>query len=512
MLNDHLESKQCKGTNRKVASLEVTFPFEKRGKRGICVTNHCSNPPRPPLERGGAFSMLYQRLAIFVLICAAACPGTFASEMERGKVLPDVKCTRDVKFSYALYLPSGYSENKVWPVIFCFAPDAKGDVPVRLLQKPAEEFGFILAGSNDSQNGPWPPIVKAQEALWEEVNSRYRVDPRRSYAMGFSGGSRAGLYLAESKKGRFAGMLSCGAFSSEHGDVTKGSGMCFVLISGETDFNYYEMSAAARKLEKLGLPNWLERFDGGHRWPPEALLYDALSLLQADAMMRDLAPRDDKFIDRLVSKYSARAASLDSAGKKKKARDLYANLARIFKSWPGSAPAAGEALKLTGDGEVRAAEEAERRSEEYAGRLILAKDRRSYSVIVKELENERAKGGAAAENAERVLRMASFQLGQKGAEELRLGDLSQAKQDLEAATAIFPEDPTLNYNAACANARMGRTNDAISFLEKAVNCGFSQFELLKRDSDLDRIRKEPEFVEFIKRVSERAGKPAGGNR
>ena len=45
-----------------------------------------------------------------------------AEDLPRGQIIADVKCGGDASQSYALYLPSNYSEDRAWSVILAFDP------------------------------------------------------------------------------------------------------------------------------------------------------------------------------------------------------------------------------------------------------------------------------------------------------------------------------------------------------------------------------------------------------
>jgi putative intracellular protease/amidase/ketosteroid isomerase-like protein/tetratricopeptide (TPR) repeat protein len=53
------------------------------------------------------------------------------------------------------------------------------------------------------------------------------------------------------------------------------------------------------------------------------------------------------------------------------------------------------------------------------------------------------------------------------------------------------------YNLACANSLAGRKNEALSWLQKAIDAGFNLEELIRTDTDLDPIRKESQFKKII---------------
>lgn len=88
-----------------------------------------------------------------VLVCLLPLPR--AADLPTGAIIDDVRCSAGAQQGYALYLPSGYSPARAWPVIFAFDPRARGRTPVERYQAAAGKFGYIVAGSSNSRNGSW---------------------------------------------------------------------------------------------------------------------------------------------------------------------------------------------------------------------------------------------------------------------------------------------------------------------------------------------------------------------
>jgi hypothetical protein len=53
------------------------------------------------------------------------------------------------------------------------------------------------------------------------------------------------------------------------------------------------------------------------------------------------------------------------------------------------------------------------------------------------------------------------------------------------------------YNLACANSLAGRKAEALTWLKRAIDAGFSQEETIRKDSDLDPIRLDARFKKII---------------
>ncbi|HXB07336.1 MAG TPA: hypothetical protein VNW04_09475, partial [Puia sp.] len=89
---------------------------------------------------------------------------------------------------YALYIPAR-GNPKAMPVVFFFDPHGDGTLPLNKYKTLAEAYGFILVGSNLSKNGnDWPTTENIWNKLYGDVRQRLKIDDRRLYTCGFSGG------------------------------------------------------------------------------------------------------------------------------------------------------------------------------------------------------------------------------------------------------------------------------------------------------------------------------------
>jgi serine/threonine protein kinase/Flp pilus assembly protein TadD len=78
-----------------------------------------------------------------------------------------------------------------------------------------------------------------------------------------------------------------------------------------------------------------------------------------------------------------------------------------------------------------------------------------------------------------------------------LGDVDRAADMASQALKIDPEDPALLYNVACTFSQIGKLEDAIEVLERAVDKGFGQKEWIEHDPDFAAIRGTPRYEAIL---------------
>jgi len=78
------------------------------------------------------------------------------------------------------------------------------------------------------------------------------------------------------------------------------------------------------------------------------------------------------------------------------------------------------------------------------------------------------------------------------------GRTAEAKSEGKRASDLSPDDPLMLYNGACLFAQLGDVRLAVSTLKEAITAGHENFDWIKRDSDLNPIRNDPEYIELMK--------------
>jgi serine/threonine protein kinase/Flp pilus assembly protein TadD len=79
-----------------------------------------------------------------------------------------------------------------------------------------------------------------------------------------------------------------------------------------------------------------------------------------------------------------------------------------------------------------------------------------------------------------------------------LNETERAIEFMRTSVAIDPDDPQLLYNVACTYALLGRTEEALTSLEHALDKGYGHKDWLLHDPDFNSIRETPRFRAIVK--------------
>ena len=65
---------------------------------------------------------------------------------------------------------------------------------------------------------------------------------------------------------------------------------------------------------------------------------------------------------------------------------------------------------------------------------------------------------------------------------------------------LLPQNATAHYNLACSLALLKRKADAIESLRRAVSLGYTDFDWMQQDPDLDGLKKNPGFNALLQQL------------
>ena len=424
----------------------------------------------------------------FLLLSIAATAQITAA----GKFIDTVTCNRDNHFSYALYLPSDYSDKAEWPVIFLFDPAARGTVAVNVWKDAAEKYGYILAGSNNSRNGPMQNNVDAADAMMHDVLSKYAIDKNRIYTGGFSGGARmAGLAAMIYKN--FAGVIACGAGLPDLGDKYHlDSSIVYAATTGVEDMNYSELRDVKAKL--IAQRNAVRIFDfaGTHQWPPSATANACIEWIRLQAMKRKLQPVDEAWVDAYYRNELDTAKQWMASGKNYDAYVLLSDMQKDFTDIHTTNEAASlyqslqqdkSAMKDISDAEEDLAKE-KKEITDYITEIWRAGNGEAVAYVQpadwwkssgdelrKQMKNKDLRKAAMAV---RIFNMISLNCEEMGMNDLKNNDAFHALHFFSVWTWVDPESSEAWLDLACSQSMHNDNQLALDSLEKSKKNGLTK--------------------------------------
>ncbi|HEV7374128.1 MAG TPA: hypothetical protein VGN95_05400 [Pyrinomonadaceae bacterium] len=468
-------------------------------------------------------------VALLIFFLSTFSNAIAADEFAKGTIIESVACKQDAGQSYALYLPSNYTPEKRWPIVYGFDPGARGRLPVELFQEAAEKYGYILVGSNNSRNGPNTNLNTILQTIWEDTHTRFQIDERRVYAAGMSGGARVALGFAHLSQGQVAGVIACSAGFPTN--IAPSASLPFIIYStaGTDDFNEPELFQLDLTLEAFGIPHRIEMFEGAHGWPPHAFGMRAIEWLELQAMRAGRRARDDAFVDEQFKRVLAEARGSEEAKDFYKAYADYRALAG-FKGLKETSEFEKKASQMKESKETKAALAKERETafrqhqREAEVRLYQSDsplaapsssveseepDRITAEIHMRSaLENLRKQSQEKKDSTERrvarrVLEAFNVQVFQEVATLFQQKNYKSAALKLEIAAQLQPDDAGTRYVLARAYALDGRKKKALDSLRGAVERGFRDLANLKQNKAFDELRNEAEYKKLVEELEQK---------
>ncbi len=424
--------------------------------------------------------------------------------------------------AYALYLPSNYTPDRSWPILYAFDARAQGRRVAEIFQAAAETYGWILVSSwNSASDGPMEPNFTSMHAMWADTHARLAIDDSRVYAAGYSGTVRFACILALTVPGSITGVIAAGAGFPFGTPPKKDNPFAFFGTVGDRDFNYYEMNDLDVAMGDLGLPHRIEHFSGLHDWPPVELATQAVGWMELRAMKDGKREKSPALIEAEWTRDRDHARVL-AAGHPADALHTWAAMAKDYSGLSAAAeparPAAARAASPACQQELRERAERDRRDKEILanGPSILASANPgnppvTVTQIAAALKIPELKKRAASSDleeslsAKRILNTYSGQtLFYQPTSLLEKKEYDRAIFMLTLGAEIHPEEPGVWVDIAAIHASKPKPDrkKALEALRTAAAKGLDDPADLERDAFKD-LRQDEEFQRILALAAER---------
>ncbi|MCB1657989.1 MAG: hypothetical protein KDI39_07160 [Pseudomonadales bacterium] len=103
-----------------------------------------------------------------------------------------------------------------------------------------------------------------------------------------------------------------------------------------------------------------------------------------------------------------------------------------------------------------------------------------------------------SEAEKKAARAAALEMIKTAVAKMGQSDLVGAEKELMQAKERDAAEPLIYYNLAIVRLRQKQPEEALKQLEAAFMAGFSHFDVMNQDSDLDPLRNNPKFKELMR--------------
>jgi dienelactone hydrolase len=425
--------------------------------------------------------------------------------LEHGKIITKVKCKKNLMHSYALYLPSNFSEEKKYPLIICFDPQGSGTKPLELLKDDAEKLGYILAGSNVSKNGmQWDATSEHYDILLTDLTERFNIDSTRIYTCGFSGGSRVASTVAI-VKGGIASVIGCSAGFPQLKESIK-TKFDYIGFAGSDDMNYAEMVTLNRSLDNNNIRHQLVIFDGTHAWPTKEVLGEAFLWIELNAMKDKKKAIDNNYINQKLSGFKTQLENFQKKGNKyeeylliKKIVNYFSSLADV-KNYEDQLKLleASPAVK-SGISQAELNMKKELAMQQNYGLKLSSENAVWWKNEIAKLDNfiTISRNEDEKHIVKRVLEYLSLSSFSASSSLYGQNRFAEAEHYIGLYAIIDKDNPEPEFMYAQIYARKKDADKTMEHLKKAADLGFSEKSRIDNDSIFQKFNADKRFAEII---------------
>lgn len=225
----------------------------------------------------------------------------FAQEisLKKGMVVDGLQINDSISETFAVYLPTTYSNKKAWPVIFVFDPQGRGKTATQLFRLAGQEQGYIIAASNNiNSEDSLLNNLKVGTRLMARVFDLFSVDGNKIYTAGLAEGAEVASAIPAIYN-NIQGVLAVGDIWLNPDFVNKNNELIFLGLVGVRDFRLYKLEESIKFLNRIGHKASLYKFDAAHEWPNSSVISYALGNFTLQEMAKNLQARDSLLVESL---------------------------------------------------------------------------------------------------------------------------------------------------------------------------------------------------------------------
>ena len=425
-----------------------------------------------------------------------------AKTIEKGKVVYAYKIEGRSEGEIAYYIPT---EVEPTSIIILFDAQARGFLPIVRYKALANKYGFILVGSNISENGyPYPQTQEHFTLVKNWIETNFESIKDKVHIGGFSGGARVGGWLAFDFD--YPSIFGCAA-GVPNNDKEIINNKFFYGTTSTLDFNYRELNALTDGF--LALNHFVSIVEGYHDWAPSEEMELIFKWLKMNEMRLGVMDQNIELVTQWFEDYKSNLSEISANNDLPleirynaiiKGSSLFHDLVDISffeqekikfresKSWAGLSKHRSIANYAEGS---------------WTGKFGYALDGENpvpvWNQYIDELNKEidNAPNVITKRGLERVNSFISLVGFLKMEDSYNKGNLEEATQFMAIVERVHPTNADVFYFKAIFAAQNNNIQEAKDYLNKAISNGFANYKKLQNQEELS-ILNINEFVEKIK--------------
>jgi dienelactone hydrolase len=419
-----------------------------------------------------------------------------AMHFDNGKLYSSINLSGNSAESFALYLPQLYKQGGQFPAMILFDPHGDGAFAVSKYQSLADEFGFILLGSNTAKNGmTLDETNRIAENLIAETSLQFQVGRGMISLAGFSGGARTAL-LAAASHPEMGAVVYCGAaMPIEQVKALPPS----LGIAGRSDMNYTEVIALDAALP-ADAEHCLVEWGGKHEWPDTAVFKQAFQWCLFSAMRKNYVAPDQEVAQQFVMEnIKSLPNPVDDELRMRKMIAFTKDIADV-------SSIAKKREDLLHSDAYRKAMAKKQDTFEVETRMkknyITSLEEQNLAWWQTEIARiKKMKAGGERDMYSRLLSYISLACYSYSSSAVSQNNAEVAKKILGIYKLADPNNADRPYIEAVLYAKLGDDAKVISLLQEAARLGFKDKAKMENEEAFARIRGTTEFHDILNKIS-----------
>lgn len=241
-----------------------------------------------------------------LVLCLLVAPFfSFSQEfrIKKGAVTDSLQFPGDIEESFAIYLPSNYSPEEKWPLIFVFDPQGRGAAAANLFRYAAEDRGYIVASANFSlKSEPIDSLSSKALLMMRTLFNSFPIDQKQVFSAGIDEGGQIASAISIFYP-QMAGVLSIGNSFVIPKGLDKDNPYLFIGMAGRRDYMIYVMENYLKYFDKNDFPTEADYYDGKEgQWPPSSIIYNAVGSFTLQSIRDGNRENSEGLVDSIFQK------------------------------------------------------------------------------------------------------------------------------------------------------------------------------------------------------------------